>query len=41
MREDQEHLASCMGLADFRTGKDKLVTIVLNGVARKKEKGWD
>ena len=46
MRENQEHLASCMGYADFRTGRnltleDELVSFVMSVMARRKERVWD
>ena len=45
VREDQEHLASCSGYADFRSGKDlseeqELVTFYKNVMARRKDRGW-
>ena len=46
VREDQEHLASCEGYSDFRTGKvlaveSELVEIVKSVMARRKEMHWD
>ena len=45
VREDQEHLASCSGYADFSAGKDlseeqELVTFYKNVMARRKDRGW-
>ena len=46
VREDQEHLASCVGYADIRTGRDlsvedELVSFIMSVMARRKERGWD
>ena len=46
VREDQEHLASCSGYSEFRTGKDlrnesKLVEFFKNVMAKRKTMGWD
>ena len=46
VREDQEHLASCSGYADFWGGKDlseeqELVSSYQNMMARRKGIGWD
>ena len=46
MREDQEHLASCTGYADFWAGRDlrlenELVGFFKDVMARRKAMGWD
>jgi hypothetical protein len=46
VREDQEHLASCSGYSEFRTGKNlrnesKLVEFFKNVMAKRKTMGWD
>ena len=46
VREDQEHLASCSGYSEFRTGKDlrnesELVEFFKNVMAKRKTMGWD
>ena len=46
MREDQEHLASCTGYADFRDGRDltlenELVAFFKDVMAKRKVMGWD
>ena len=46
VREDQEHLVSCMGYADIPTGKDltvedERVSFLMSVLARRKERGWD
>ena len=46
VREDQEHLASCLGYNEFRAGKDlgnenELVVFYKNVMAKRKAMGWD